>query len=235
MSGVQIVASTGYHLPQFYFKDSWLHDLNAEELKEIFLSELECGMFPFEQYAHTRPGIQTAIRAGMVKAAIGDNDIGGRCAQLLSAAAAAAADADVPLMLHTEHGMHSLQAVHFCMRLGLSPHRIIICHVDRRTDNLSLHKELGHMGVFLDYDTICREKYHTNADEIELLMRMLDWGFEDQILLALDTTAARLHAYGGTPGLSGLLLNFLPRLPAFGIPAEIIHKFNNENCIRVFS
>lgn len=231
-SGVNIIACTGFHLLGFYPEGSWLHVLKEEELYALYLSELQEGMLPHSADCTRRPAERTAIPAGMVKAAIPAQGAVGRYETLLRAAARAAAAAGVPLMLHTEAGQQAAAAVRLCMECGMAANQIIVCHVDRRVDNLPIHRELAAMGVYLDYDTIGRFKYHTDEDELALLEAMAAW--EGQILLALDTTAARLGSYGGEISLCYILETFLPLLRSRGISEKILCGFSRTNCRGLF-
>lgn len=231
-SGVNIIACTGFHLLGFYPESSWLHSLDGEALYRLYLSELQEGMLRDRTDAAVRPEERTDIRAGMVKAAIPQQGAVGRYETLLRAAAGAAAAAGVPLMLHTEAGSQAVGAVRLCLDAGMVPEKIVVCHVDRRLDNLPIHQTLAEMGVYLDYDTVGRFKYHDDAGEVALLARMAPW--QERILLALDTTAARLSSYGGQIGLCYLLQTFLPQLRAAGVPEQTIRGYCQSNCQHLF-
>ena len=234
-SGVLIIASTGYHLLGFYPQDSWLHDLDEEGLHALYLNEIETGMLPRQANPSLRPEGVSGIRAGLVKAAIPAEGPVGRYEVLLRAAARAAADSGVPLMLHTEFGRQLEAALALCFDVGVNPEKLVACHVDRQAADWGPHDAAASAGVYLDYDTVGRFKYHSDEEEIALLRHMVDAGFEDQILLALDTTAARLTAYGGEIGLDYLFTRFLPLLEREGLPEPVFGKFNGENCRRLFA
>ena len=53
--------------------------------------------------------------------------------------------------------------------------------------------------------------------------------------MSLDTTRARLKSYGGTPGLSYILEEFIPLLIKRGLTEEHIRSFFVENPARVFA
>ena len=227
-TGVFIITVTGYHLLKFYEEDHWIHTLNEAELADIFLKELlegcndesQSGIFPF--------------KAGAVKAAIPDEGAIGRYAILLRAAAVSAAKADVPLVIHTEAGKGAIDGIQQCEKMGLSPKRILVCHADRQANNLNFHQEIANTGVFLEYDTIGRPKYHDDLTERKLILHMLENGYGDQLLLSLDTTSERLRSYGGKIGLCYLLQTFLPFLLEDGVPAEIIHNLTYNNPRKAF-
>jgi phosphotriesterase-related protein len=64
---------------------------------------------------------------------------------------------------------------------------------------------------------------------------MTEAGFAGQLLMSLDTTRARLRAYGGSPGLCHILENFIPLLKHRGLGEEQIRMFFVENPARAFA
>lgn len=224
-SGVNVVAVTGYHLPDFYPRDHWIFSEDGDHLRARFLQELEAG-------ADCAEG---RVRAGAVKAAIGREGAQGRFALCLWAAAQAAARADVPLILHTERGAGAAEAVRLCASAGLSPERVAVCHADRQAEDFSIHEEIARTGAFLEYDTIARYRYHDDASELRLIRHMLDRGCENRLLLSLDTTAARLRAYDAqAAGLDYILRAFLPMMESAGVPRETIRNITVQNPLRIF-
>ena len=137
-------------------------------------------------------------------------------------------------MLHTEAGAQAPEAVKLCFQMGLSPGQIIVCHADRQASDFTPHEEIARLGVYLDYDTIGRFKYHSDEAEIALIRHMVDKGWGDQLMLALDTTAQRLTSYGGEIGLCYLLDVFFPKLLVAGFCKEEIDAFSVKNCRRLF-
>lgn len=222
-SGVQIVATTGYHLPGFYSADHWIHTDGKEELQERFLRELKEGCVEAEN-----------VRPGAVKAAIPAEGPQGRFRVLVCAAAGAAAKADVPLILHTEKGAGAVEAVRLCEGEGLDPARIAVCHADRQADDFKPHEEIARTGVFMEYDTIARYKYHDDESERRLILHMIEKGYLDRLLISLDTTAARLKSYGGDVGLDFILNAFLPSLLASGLSQTEIDCITINNSRRIF-
>lgn len=222
-SGVNIIAVTGYHLPKFYHPDHWIHYESAEALQDRFLLELMEGMEEAEN-----------VRAGAVKAAIFDEGPVRRFEIMLRAAAGAAARADVPLILHTQKGTGAVEAIKICETEGLNPRKIAVCHADRQVSDYDVHEEIARTGVFLEYDTIARYKYHDDAAEIRLIQHMLEKGHGDRLLFSLDTTADRLKRYGGSVGLDFILKEFIPSMHAAGIDRGEIENITINNPRRIF-
>ena len=231
-SGVHIIACTGFHLLGFYPQNSWVHSLDEEGLYRLYCSELEEGMLPWEPDDTQRPAAHTGIRAGVVKTAIPAEGAVGRYEILLRAAARAAAKNGVVLMMHTESGKNTVEAVQLCIDAGMAPEKIVVCHVDRQAKDFAPHEAVARLGVYLDYDTVGRFKYHSDEEEVALLRHMMGWS--DKILLALDTTAARLDTYGGEIGLTYIVDTFFPLLRQAGFPEETISGYVRENCAALF-
>jgi hypothetical protein len=76
-------------------------------------------------------------------------------------------------------------------------------------------------------------KISGDAEEITLLQHMMPYA--DKILLALDTTAARLDSYGGEIGLNYIFDSFIPALQQAGFPEETICGYVNRNCRQLFA
>jgi phosphotriesterase-related protein len=85
------------------------------------------------------------------------------------------------------------------------------------------------MGVFLEYDTIARYKYHSDEDELMLIGEMVKQDFGEQVLLGLDTTRERMKAYGGSIGLDYIAARFLPMLAGAGIGENHAEDFMVNN------
>ena len=222
-TGVAVIAVTGYHTDAFYREDDELLQAYGQELTERFLREL-------------REGCREApdVYPGAVKAALNRDGCQGRTRERFLAAARAAREADVPLIVHTEAGAGAVEAAELALMEGLAAHRVVICHADRRADDFGHHEAIAETGVMLEYDTIHRLKYHDDASEIRLIRHMLEKGRAGQLLLSLDPTRARLRSYGGDIGLDYILNTFAPALENSGIPAETIHQITHENPKRVF-
>ena len=225
-SGIRIVGVTGYHVPMFYPRDHWIFSGDVAALRERFLSELLEGV--------PDPDGGDRIFPGAVKAAIGADGPADRFGICLQAAAGAAAQAGVPLILHTERGAGAVEAVKLCEAVGLDPARIAVCHVDRQAADYAPHEAVARTGAYLEYDTIARYRYHDDPSEVALIRHMLALGCADRLMMSLDTTAARLASYGGAPGLSYILRTFIPMLAQAGVSGQEIRTMTHDNPRRLF-
>jgi len=232
-TGIHIIASTGFHKQNFYVEDHWLFRWGEDHLAQIFINEIEDGMYIGAD--NHEPEIKIPAKAGIIKTAIEEDRPGLIAIKLLNAAAQASLETKVPIMCHTEtHRQGVFVAEHF-IKLGVSPENIIICHLDRILDDYSVHKQLAEYGVYLEYDTIGRYKYHTDEEEADLIVQMLDWGYGKSLLLGLDTTRARLKSYGGEIGLDHMKVNFIPFLRNRGVSESAIADMMINNPSHAFS
>jgi len=226
-TGVNIIASTGFHKLQYYPRNHWIYNIEQSKFTELLLNEIVIGMYikniePFN-------GMRTSAKAGIIKIAIESGNFSSIYKKILLSAADAANQTGITIMCHTDKGRGALEVIKLLMANGVSPESIIICHLDRRSDNFKFHQKVAETGVYLDYDTIGRFKYHSDEEEIKLISKMIDRGYEDKLLISLDTTRERLKSYGSNIGLDYILAKFIPALKKYGINNDIINKITRKN------
>lgn len=224
---VHIIASTGFHKEMFYWEDHWIHQCSSELLYEMFIEEIENGMFIGNTIETPRERIKG--KAGMIKAAIDFNGLTEYYTPKFEAAAQASTDTGVPIMVHIEKGSDPFDIINFLTNQKVKPKQIILCHLDRTHHDYKLHEEIAETGVFLEYDTIGRFKYHKDEKEADLILHMLEKGYSNSLLLSLDTTRSRLSSYNGKIGLTYLIHTFIPRLLNLGVNRETIRLLTYKN------
>jgi phosphotriesterase-related protein len=232
-SGVHIIASTGFHKLAMYPESHWMHSSGEDDLTQLFISELDRGMYLDGDSRF--PQRQGRAMAGQIKTAIDTEGLSPRYQKLFSAAAEAAKAADCALMAHIEQNTDPRPLAAFLAKQGLDGNRLIFCHLDRAIADINIHKEICQQGIYLEYDTIGRPKYHDDEKEAAIIYELVQSGYEKQLLLSLDTTRARLASYGGSPGLTHILKSFIPLLLAREFTEAHIKRFFIENPARVFA
>lgn len=230
-SGVHILASTGFHKLCFYYPAHWIFSRSRKELSEFFIQELTAGMYSDADEYFCRT--QTGTRAGFIKTALDACGLTPQYRRLFLAAADAAKAAERTIMVHIEKGSRPLELLDFLTAAGMDAQRLIFCHLDRACSERSVLLELLKNGVFLEFDTIGRFKYHDDETEAGIFRDLTEAGYENQLLFSLDTTRARLKSYTeNAVGLDYLILTFLDKLRQFGITEAQIRKFSHENVLR---
>ena len=132
-------------------------------------------------------------------------------------------------MAHTEPKADVLEMIGFFSAAGIAPERLIICHLDRTRYDIGYHQEVLSTGAFLCYDSVNRLKYLSHDSEIALIKAMLGAGYENQLLLSLDTTNQRLRAYGADMGLDYILTTYVPMLREAGVSDAQISAMTAKN------
>jgi phosphotriesterase-related protein len=137
----------------------------------------------------------------------------------LRAAARVAARYDMSVQIHVDGaGAFGVQHVEDCAAEGLSPDRVVCGHAD---EHLAIgdHRAILETGANLALDTFGSElrfsglfHHPSDAQRMRHLVRLLEEGFADQMVLGHDVfVKAHLHAYGGN-GYDHLLARVLPAL-----------------------
>ena len=232
-TGATIVASTGFHKMMFYPEVHWIHTFNEKELYQVFISELTEGMYI--NCDNAPPQEQISAQAGMVKTAYDIGELSGTYPQKFRAAAHAAMEASVPMVIHIEQGTNPVKLLDFLLSEAIRGERLIFSHMDRSIEPEDYYTSVLDKGVTLGFDTIGRFRYHSDEDEIQLIKRLFDLGYE-RIICSLDTTRERMKAYSPEAiGLDYMLTSFIPQLAKAGVTKQQIEKILSKNCINLFS
>lgn len=221
-SGVDILASTGFHKTCFYPDDAYFYSMSERKIAELYISEIECGMIS----SGGQNFIRTDIKAGIIKTAVDSGGVSGIYEKLFEAALAAQSQTGAPIILHTDPGTDPISVLKKLKDLGAGV--LIFCHLDRTCGDLGVHSEIA-SEAFLEYDTIARPKYHDDEKEIEIIKSLIKTGYEDRLLIGLDTTRARLKSYGGAPGLDYILKNFKYKLKTADVSDDAFRKITIDN------
>lgn len=233
-SGVQIVASTGFHKMEFYPDNHWIFQYDLDTLADIFIHEVQTGMYV--DCDSSAPHNYIDAKAGIIKCALDKPGLESQYQKLFAAAACAANQTGAPLMIHIEKGSDSLSLTEYLISQNVDLNRVIFCHMDRACQDINVHKSLCEQGIYMEYDTIGRFKYHDDGTEAGIFFEMIHSGFEDRLLFGLDTTRKRLKSY--TPdsiGLTYIMKSFIPLLRKFGIANKQIDKISRYNCQNILS
>lgn len=232
-TGINIMASTGFHKIVFYPSDHWLRSMDADSLADLFADEIENGMFI--DCDTSKPSVRTEAKAGIIKTASDIDGPAGEYEKLFTAAAEASVRTGAPILSHTEMGKGALEQVKIFTGNKVPVESIIICHLDRVLTDTGYLMEVASTGVYLELDTIGRYKYHSDEDEVRFIEKLIENGYEDRILIGLDTTRERLKSYGGQIGLDYMFETFFPLLRSNGIGDEYINKFTVSNPAKAFA
>jgi phosphotriesterase-related protein len=226
-SGVAIIACTGFHRPIYYSPDYWLWQSTSDQIAAHFIEEIKWGLKETQHRA-------TPISAGFIKIACEDS-ISKTYQPGLLAAAFAEIQTKKIIEIHTEKGQQAAEILDFFIKLGVDPHQILLCHMDKRPD-VGLHQELAQAGAALEYDTFYRVKYAPEKYLWALITKMLEIGYEDRICLATDMAESIFwKTMGKGPGLDYFPSQIQARLIGMGFPGQAVRKIMGKNIARLLA
>ena len=239
LSGVHVIAATGFHRRIYYPPDTPLFALSAGAAADLFRGEI------FEGLVETRTegepqttddgpqttvagGLSSVVHPGVIKIAA-EASFAASPRALFEAAAAVANETGYAIEMHTERGAAVEDFLAFFVAQGVSPRRLVFCHVDKRPD-FGLHAELARAGVMLEYDTFFRPKYEPERNVWPLIGRMVAAGLTGQVALATDMADPGLWAeLGGAPGLQGIFSIIKAGLTGLDLPPSSIDGLMGGN------
>ncbi len=220
-SGVHVVASTGFHRRRYYPPDAPLFALSAEAAADVFRDEIGNGLVETRASGQDDGTPAAAVFPGLIKIAA-EASLPAAPIALFEAAAAVARETGYAVEMHTERGAAVMEFLAFFVARGLSPRRLVFCHVDKRPD-FGLHRELALAGVMLEYDTFFRPKYEPERHVWPLIRQMASAGLAGQVALATDMADPGLWAeLGGAPGLLGIFTIIKEGLTRLSLPPATI-------------
>ncbi|AUD00824.1 phosphotriesterase family protein [Spirosoma pollinicola] len=213
-TGIQIIAPTGIHLEQYYPLSHWRYKYSEDQLTRLFMADVIEGIDAFD---YNGPILaRTPHKAGMVKLATGDDPITPHQELIFRAVVNTHLETGVPILTHTNSGLHALEQAERFAKLGANLRHVVISHMDRHPD-LAYHRDLLQTGIRVEFDSAFRWKTGDDNQTFRLLEALLP-DFPDQITAGMD--AARntyWQSYGGKPGLTYLMTTFLDELNKRGL------------------
>lgn len=228
-SGLHIVAGTGFYVQTAH--PAWVAAATVEDLASHMVRELTDGF------------AGTGVRAGII------GEIGTRSPihpdeeKVLRAAAlahhATGAAINVHLAIFAREGHRVLDILE---QEQVDPARVALSHLDEQPDS-GYHLSLAARGVYVEFDTFGSECYFdedgahepSDAQRLDALCRLLDAGYERQVLISQDVcTRMQWRRYGGM-GYDHILRTIVPRLRQRGVDEATLHRLLVENPARLLA
>jgi Phosphotriesterase family. len=218
-SNINVIASTGYYKTP-YLPDE-VRSKNYKELAGIMISEI-------------REGIDgTGIKAGLIGEIGTSNIFTEEEEKVFMAACYAHNETGTPIYTHTTMGKLAIEQLQFLKRNGVNLSKVIIGHIDLNPD-MDYYSRILDYGCFVGFDTIGKLSYQPDKLRAENILRLVDMGYRDRIVLSLDITRkSHLKRYGGY-GHGYIMNTFIPMLLKNGLKQEDIDNMLIENPARIF-
>jgi phosphotriesterase-related protein len=216
-----IVVPTGLYREPWI--PDWAHRASEAELKDWMTAEL---LGEIED---------SGVQAGWIKLSAGDEGLTECETKVLQAAAGAGVATNAVIGSHTLKGAVVRKQLDIIEAVGYTPERFIWIHTQAEPD-FDLHLEIAGRGAWIEYDAIGGEELD---DEfyLERILRVLDAGFGDRLLLSHDRGwYDPAQPGGGTPRpYTYLSEHFLPKLRAKGVSETTIQQLTRVNPFQAFA
>ncbi len=214
-SGMPVALATGF------YREPWV----TEETRGAGVEALAARMT-----GELNAGIEGAdVRAGFIKLGTSDEGMTDCEAKLLRAACAASRRTDALICSHTTSGVVADRALDILEGEGVSPARFAWFHASSEGDYRTLRR-VGRRGSYLGVD------YDPDATP-SLLLRLLDDGFAQRILLSMDSGwyNPRFAGGGAVRGYVRMLDELFPKLPALGVDGRTLRAITHDNVFAAYA
>jgi phosphotriesterase-related protein len=221
-AGFPLLAPTGIYREPWV--PAWAHSASQEELAEWMTKELQGEIEA------------TGVQAGWIKLSAGDDGLTTCEAKILRAAAAAGRATNAVIGSHTVKGRVVRHQLDILEAQGYTPDRFIWIHTQAEPD-FSIHLEIARRGAWLEYDSIGNPEWVNEDDILANLLRLLDAGLGDHLLLSHDRGwyDPALPGGGVPKPYTYLTENFLPRLRLASLDEGAIRQLTRDNPFRAFA
>ncbi|MDD5082764.1 MAG: hypothetical protein PHU08_05260 [Dehalococcoidales bacterium] len=230
LSGIKIIACTGFYSEEWGGIPFYFHTWNPDELAELMTEELNRGMGG------------TAIKAGVIKVGTGGGAITPGERNILVAAARAHLKTGVPIMTHTHLGANVKEQLDVFQEEKVNLSQVVIGHLSD-TMNFDLHLDVARRGAIVGLDRLGLEGFHSNKEHVQLVAALIAGGYLRQLVFSQDVVGYNLGRFPFPIRLAKVELKrpydhlwrkFFPLLEEAGIGQETITTIMKENPRRIF-
>jgi phosphotriesterase-related protein len=232
-TGLHVVMGTGWYRQPYYPPDALVDRRSVGELAEVMIREFHAGVAGSEDEAgqRVRPGIIGEIGSHKPWLSAQEERVFRACGR-------AARATGMAVSTHAVMSPVGLRQLEVLEEAGADPGRVVIGHSDSYPV-LEHWLAIVERGASLECDFLGMSftpmERRGEPRVMELILRMLERGFGDRILLSQDVCDnSQLTFYGGN-GYAYLQETFLPRLRERGVSEAEIHRITVENPRRVLS
>ncbi len=218
-SGMHIVASTGFYLEPYHTE--FAKEATVDDIADFFKKELSEGIE------------DTGIKAGLIaEIATSTNCVKENEKKVFLAAAKAAVETKCAVSTHCDMSTQAHEQLDMLLSSGMAADKIILGHMDLTSDT-DYHISLLKRGTNLAFDTISKIAYISDEKRAENLIKLLNNGWEDHILLSQDVSRLSYLTTNGGKGYTAVMKYFIPMLEKMGVAQNQIEKMIVHNPARI--
>lgn len=218
-SNMNIIASTGFYTIPYY--PGYIKSKTINELSQIMISEITDGI----DGTNIKAGIIGEI--GTSLSSIEDISL-----KVFDAAIIAHKETKVPISTHCEIGTMGYEQAIYLKKNKVDMSKVIIGHTDLVKDINKIIKILD-TGANVGFDTIGKESYVSNESKAHIISKLVELGYENQILLSQDVTRKSYLKNNNSFGYVEVSQKFIPLLVSLGIKEDVINKFIIANPMKI--
>lgn len=214
-SGMPVTIATGFYREPWITEKTYAAGL--DELAAYLTSELD---------DHIK---DTDVRAGFIKLGTSDEGMTTCEEKLLRAACHAVKLTGATICSHTVNGHVANRALDILEEEGITPTRYVWFHASAERDH-SLLTRAGKRGAFLSID-------YDPDTTLPLLLRLLAEGFQNQILLSMDSGwyNPRFVDGGNVRGYTRMIEELFPKLPGAGVDEQALKTITHDNVFEAYA
>lgn len=201
----------------------WAHDADENALLEWMHGEL------------TGEIEKSGVQAAWIKVSAGDDGITDCETKILRAAAKAGVATNAIIGSHTIRGRVAREQLDIIEAAGYNAERFIWIHTQAEPD-FALHLEMAERDCWIEYDNIGSSP-DNDAQLVDWIVRLLDAGYGDQLLLSHDRGwYDPSKPKGGVPkSYTPLVADFLPALRQAGVDEPTITTLTHTNPFNAYA
>lgn len=229
MAEVYVVASTGMYTERM----GWpfhLKLLSTDQLADLFSHEIDRGI------------LHTDVRAGMIKLATGQREVGKYERRALDAAVAVQKATGVGIITHTEGADGAYAQLDAFEENAAELDRILIGHADNSTETV-YHHDIVRRGANIGFDRIGHSAITPDKDRFDAVHSLIKAGYAERIMLSHDAVATYLGDFFVTDelprwnkyGFTYVFREVVPRLLALGVEQKVIDSILTDNPRRLLA
>ena len=200
-SGVPVVAGAGFYSQPFYPKE--IATMSEEQIAQALVRQADD--FPAGVFGEIGSWDEITKDERKVFRAVGRAHVA----------------TGLPIITHTGiPGKSAIEQLDILEDAGVPPDRVVIGHLGNLVDPaVYVHKAICRRGAYVGFD---RQGGNGDAQQVPLVMALLEAGFADKLLFSADAS----RGYGKT------LTVFVPKLKAAGVPDDVLHRIMVDNSRR---
>jgi predicted metal-dependent phosphotriesterase family hydrolase len=224
-TGIHLVMGCGWYREPYYPAGDLIDRRSVGDLAREIIAEIQGGV------------AGTGIRPGIIGEVGTDKSwVSAQEERVHRAAARAQLATGLALTTHSIGKPVGLTELDIFEDEGVDLRRVIVGHCDHPFCLFSdYHLEMFKRGANIEFDTWGNKTPELDERAFQILLKHLDGGYANQLLLSQDVCKIQHLSYLGGNGLTYVLGTLLPKLRQAKVPEDLIRKMTIENPKRILT